>query len=146
MIRRITLRKLLFLSSAALLLRWACISPPARSQSHHRVIEILADRDSRYKIAGQKQPVITAKPGEELTLRITARKAQSQNRDGSVHGFVLLHAKDRKPVDGWDLLLKPGTREFDLIAPAEPGEYVIECTVICSPDHEQMNMRFVVEP
>jgi hypothetical protein len=123
-----------------------CFSPQLCAQSQHRIIEILADRDSRYKIAGQKQPVITAKPGEELTLRITARKAQTQNRDGSVHGLTLLRAKDKKPVDGWDLLLKPGTHDFEMIAPAEPGEYVIVCTVICSPDHEMMNMRFVVEP
>lgn len=145
MIRRRGPQKLLFSACAALMV--CCFSSDIRGgQSQHRVIEILADRDSRYKIAGQKQPVITAKPGEELTLRITARKAQSQNRDGSVHGFILLRAKDRKPVDGWDLLLKPGTHEFSLTAPAEPGEYVIECTVICSPDHELMNMRFVVEP
>ena len=56
-----------------------CFSPQLCAQSQHRIIEILADRDSRYKIAGQKQPVITAKPGEELTLRITARKAQTQD-------------------------------------------------------------------
>ena len=116
------------------------------SQPGGRVVEILADHDSRYKIAGQKNPEIIAKPGEELTLRITARKAQTHNRDGSIHGFSLLRAKDRKPIDGWDLLLKPGTQEFTLTAPVEPGEYVIVCTVICSPDHEQMNMRFVVQP
>jgi hypothetical protein len=124
----------------------ACIRPQLRAQSQHRIIEILADHDSRYKIAGQKQPVITAKPSEELTLRITARKAKTQNRDGSIHGLTLLRAKDKKPVDGWDLLLKPGTQDFDLTAPAEPGEYLIECTVICSPDHEQMSMRFIVAP
>jgi hypothetical protein len=123
-----------------------CFCAQLRAQSEHRIIEILADRDSRYKIAGQKQPVITAKPGEELTLRITARKAQTQNRDGSIHGLTLLRAKDHKPVDGWDLLLKPGTHDFDVTAPADPGEYVIVCTVICSPDHEQMSMRFVVAP
>jgi hypothetical protein len=123
-----------------------CFPPRLCGQSQHRVIEILADRDSRYKVAGQKQPVIIAKPGEELTLRITARKAQSQNRDGSIHGFALLRAKDRKSVDGWDLLLKPGTHDFTLTAPTDPGEYLIECTVICSPDHEQMTMRFVIEP
>jgi hypothetical protein len=130
----------------AVVVTLACISPQLRAQSQHRIIEILADHDSRYKISGQKQPVITAKPGEALTLRITARKAKTQNRDGSIHGLTLLRAKDRKPVDGWDLLLKPGTQDFDLTAPAEPGEYVVECTVICSPDHEQMSMRFVVAP
>jgi heme/copper-type cytochrome/quinol oxidase subunit 2 len=120
--------------------------PLLHGQSQPRVIEVLADRDSRYKIAGQKQPVIAVKAGEPITLRITANKAKSRNRDGSIHGFTLLRAKDRQPVDGWDLLLKPGTQEFTLTAPSEAGEYVVICTVICSHDHEQMNMKFLVEP
>ncbi|MGC1619162.1 MAG: hypothetical protein WA765_11805 [Candidatus Acidiferrum sp.] len=115
-------------------------------QTPPRVIEILADHDSRYKIQGQKQPTITAKPGEELTLRITAIKAKNQNRDGSVHGLALLRASDRKLVPGWDLLLKPGTQEFHLTAPSEVGEYIVICTVICSQGHEEMTMKFVVEP
>jgi heme/copper-type cytochrome/quinol oxidase subunit 2 len=111
-----------------------------------RVIEILADHDSRYKIEGQKQPAITVRAGEQITLRITAKKAKSLNRDGSVHGFSLLRAKDRKPVPEWDFLLKPGRQEFTLAAPSEPGEYVVVCTVICSQDHEGMSMKFVVLP
>ena len=109
-----------------------------------RVIEVLADKDSRYKIAGEKIPEISVKTREPIVLRITARKAKSWNRDGSIHGFSLLRAKDRSKVAGWDLLLKPGTQEFSMIAPDEPGEYVVVCTVICSEDHEGMFMRFVV--
>ncbi len=109
-----------------------------------RVIEVLADKDSRYKIAGEKIPKISVKAGEPIVLRITARKAKSWNRDGSIHGFSLLRAKDRSKVAGWDLLLKPGTQEFPMVAPDEPGEYVVVCTVICSEDHEGMFMRFVV--
>ncbi|HKV63793.1 MAG TPA: hypothetical protein VJO16_17930 [Candidatus Acidoferrum sp.] len=120
---------------------WAQNSPPAP-----RVIEILADHDSRYKMEGQKQPMITAKAGELITLRITAKKAKNLNRDGSVHGFSLLRAKDRKPVEFWDFLLKPGVQEFTVAAPSEPGEYIVVCTVICSQDHEGMNMRFLVVP
>ena len=120
---------------------WAQTAPPAA-----RVIEILADHDSRYKIAGQKNPVITAKAGEQITLRITAKKAKNMNRDGSIHGFTLLRAKDRKPVPDWDFLLKPGTQEFTMAAPSEAGEYIVVCTVICSQDHEGMNMRLVVLP
>ena len=123
-----------------------CVPRIISAQSAPRVIEILADHDSRYKIAGQNQPVITAKPGESLTLRITAVKAKNRNRDGSVHGFTLLRLSDRKPVDGWDFLLKPGTQDISVTAPAAPGEYVVVCTVICSENHEQMNMKFVVEP
>lgn len=109
-------------------------------------IEVLADKDSRYKIAGEKVPEITVKAGEPLLLRITARKAQSKSRDGSIHGFTLLHAADRAKVPGWDFTLKPGTQEFHVNAPSDPGEYVVVCTVICSEDHEGMHMKFVVEP
>ena len=111
-----------------------------------RVIEVLADHDSRYKLPGQKQPIITVRAGEPITLRITAKKAKNVNRDGAIHGFTLLHANDRSPVDGWDFLLKAGIQEFSVAAPPEPGEYVVVCTVICSQDHEGMNMKFVVLP
>ncbi len=109
-----------------------------------RVIEVLADKDSRYKIAGEKTPEISVKAGEPIVLRVTARRAKSWNRDGSIHGFSLLHAKDRSKVPGWDLLLRPGTQEFLMTAPDEPGQYVVVCTVICSEDHEGMFMKFVV--
>jgi heme/copper-type cytochrome/quinol oxidase subunit 2 len=111
-----------------------------------RVIALTADKDSRYKIAGMRAPEITVKPGEQILLRVTARKAKSWNRDGSIHGFTLLRAKDRSKVEGWDLLFKPGTQEFRMTAPTEPGEYVAVCTVICSEEHEGMHMKFVVLP
>jgi len=111
-----------------------------------RVIEILADHDSRYKMQGLKKPIITVKVGEQITLRITAKKAKNVNRNGDIHGFTLLHAKDRSPVAEWDFLLKPGTQEFTLAAPSEPGEYIVVCTVVCSQDHEGMSMKFVVLP
>jgi heme/copper-type cytochrome/quinol oxidase subunit 2 len=111
-----------------------------------RLIELTADRDSRYRIAGQRVPEITVKAGEQLRLRVTARRAKSWNRDGSIHGFTLLRAKDRSKVEGWDLLFKPGTQEFVLTAPAEPGEYEAVCTVICSEDHEGMHLKVTVLP
>jgi heme/copper-type cytochrome/quinol oxidase subunit 2 len=118
--------------------------PRARAQA--RVIEVTADRDSRYKIAGQRTPEITVKAGEQILLRVTAHKAKTWNRDGSIHGFTLLRAKDRTKVDGWDLLFKPGTQEFLLTVPKEPGAYEVVCTVICSEDHEGMHMKFTVLP
>jgi heme/copper-type cytochrome/quinol oxidase subunit 2 len=132
--------------SALLALALCCDCGLLLAHSHPRVIEILADHDSRYKMTGLKQPTITVRAGEEILLRITAKKAQNHNRDGSIHGFALLRAKDRMPVPGWDLLLKPGTQEFSLTAPTDAGDYIVICTVICSPDHEQMNMKFIVEP
>jgi heme/copper-type cytochrome/quinol oxidase subunit 2 len=131
---------------AAMLVLAVSYSWAQNSQPTPRVIEILADHDSRYKMEGRKQPMITAKAGELITLRITAKKAKNLNRDGSIHGFSLLRAKDRKPVADWDFLLKPGVQEFTVAAPSEPGEYVVVCTVICSQDHEGMNMRFLVVP
>jgi heme/copper-type cytochrome/quinol oxidase subunit 2 len=119
-------------------------SAPSFGQA--RVIEVLADKDSHFKIAGMSRPEITVKAGEPLLLRINARKGKTMNRDGTVHGFTLLRAKDHHKVTGWDLELKPGTQEFSLTAPAEPGEYEVLCTVICSEEHEGMRMKFVVLP
>ena len=116
----------------------------ASAQSH--VIELIADSDSRYKIAGQRTPEITVKAGEQVLLRVTAHRGKTWNRDGSIHGFTLLRAKDRSKVEGWNLLFKPGKQEFLLTAPNEPGEYEVVCTVICSEDHEGMHMKFTVLP
>ena len=113
-------------------------------QAQGRVIELVADKDSRYKSADGSRPEITLKAREAVLLRVTARKAKSWNRDGSIHGFTLLRAGDRTKVPGWNLLLRPGTQEFTLTAPAEAGEYVVVCTVICSEDNEGMNMKLVV--
>src|SRR5271155_301160 len=123
--------------------------PHASAQDHiaqPRVIEVLADSDSRYKIAGARTPEIVVKAGERLLLRVTARRGKSWNRDGSIHGFTLLRAKDRTKVEGWDLLFKPGKQEFHLTAPSDPGQYEVVCTVICSEDHEGMHMKFTVLP
>ena len=116
----------------------------ARAQM--RVIDIVADKDSRYKSPGGRKPEIALKAGERIVLRVTARKAKTWNRDGSIHGFTLLRASDRSKVSDWNLLLRPGTQEFQLTAPGQPGEYVVVCTVICSEDHEGMNMKLFVVP
>jgi heme/copper-type cytochrome/quinol oxidase subunit 2 len=117
---------------------------PACAQS--RVIEVLADSDSHFKIAGQSKAEIVVKAGEPVLLRVRARKGKTWNRDGSVHGFTLLRHKDHAKVPGWDLELKRGVQEFTLKAPSEAGEYDVLCTVICSEDHEGMRMKFVVMP
>jgi len=122
------------------------LGPQTAEVPQPHVVEILADHDSRFKMPGLKEPVVTVHAGELVTLRITAIKAKNHNRDGSIHGFALLRAKDRSRVPGWDFLLKPGVQEFMANAPSEPGEYVVVCTVICSADHEGMHMRFVVVP
>ncbi|HEV2988909.1 MAG TPA: hypothetical protein VG759_10735 [Candidatus Angelobacter sp.] len=120
------------------------MSLPLPGQS--RVIEVLADKNSRFKVIGQDRAEITVKAGEPLLLRIEARKGKSWNRNGAVHGFTLLRAQDRAKVPGWDLELQPGVQEFNLTAPSSPGKYEVLCTVICSGDHEGMRMKFLVVP
>jgi len=120
------------------------VSLPAWGQPH--LIEVLADKDSRYKMAGQAKAEITVKAGEPILLRVNARKGKSWNRDGSVHGFTVLEMHSRNKVPGWDHERRPGTNEFTLTAPAQPGEYEVLCTVICSDDHEGMRMKFHVVP
>jgi heme/copper-type cytochrome/quinol oxidase subunit 2 len=127
--------------SLIILLVW-----PTLTSAQARIIELLADSDSRYKMAGQRTPEITVKAGEQLLLRVTARRGKTWNRDGSIHGFTLLRDRDRTKVEGWNLLFKPGKQEFLLTAPPEPGEYEVVCTVICSEDHEGMHMKFIVLP
>jgi heme/copper-type cytochrome/quinol oxidase subunit 2 len=138
--RNATAHRIAFVVMAVLFL---ALLPYADAQP--RVIELTADHDSRYKMAGQRTPEITVRAGEQVLLRVTARKGKSWNRDGSIHGFALLRAKDRSKVEGWDLLFKPGTQEFLLTAP-EPGEYEAVCTVICSEDHEGMHLKVTVLP
>jgi heme/copper-type cytochrome/quinol oxidase subunit 2 len=132
-------------AASALLTGLPRAASQARAADVH-VIDVQADSDSRYKIAGERTPEITVKAGEQVLLRVTAHRGKTWNRDGSIHGFSLLRAKDRTKVEGWDLLLKPGKQEFLLTAPAEPGDYVVVCTVICSEDHEGMHMKFTVLP
>src|SRR6266851_3886154 len=135
----------MIMRGAVILTITAALAAPFTS-AQERVIEVLADKDSRYKVAGERQPEIVVRAGEPLLFRVTARKAKSRNRDGSIHGFTLLRAKDRSKVPDWDFLLKPGLQEFRLTAPAEPGEYVVVCTVICSEEHEGMRLKFTVVP
>ena len=118
----------------------------ALSAADVHVIEVLADKDSRYKISGQKKPEITVRAGEALLLKITKRKKKTWNRNGTINEFTLLRASDRSKVKGWNLVLMPGEQEFEMTAPAEPGDYIVLCTVICSEEHEGMNMKFTVVP
>jgi len=118
--------------------------PRCSAQNQIRVVEILADKDSRYKIGRQTSPTLTFKAGEEVQFRITARKAKTRNRNGSIHGFALIRKKDGAKFADWDLELKPGIQEFILKVPSEPGEYEIVCTVICSEGHEDMHMKVIV--
>ena len=107
-----------------------------------RVYELIADKDNTFKVVGQKKATITVKAGEVVRLRITAHKGTEWEKDGSVHSFTINKLKDQ----GWDLRLKDGTQEFTLVAPSEPGEYVVECTIKCGDGHDDMKMKLIVTP
>lgn len=118
------------------------LSPSVTVRGGARVIEIIADKDNRYKVPGQKKAAITVKASEVIRLRITARKGTEWEKDGTVHSFTITALKD----EGWDLRLKERTQEFTLVAPAEPGEYLVECTVKCGNGHDDMRMKLIVTP
>ncbi len=105
-----------------------------------RTIEVIADRDNRFKIPGQKGTVITAKANEVIRFKVTSRKGTEWDKDGSVHSFTIKQLKDQ----GWDVRLKEGVQEFVLAAPAEPGEYLVECLVNCGRGHDDMRLKLVV--
>jgi len=115
---------------------------PASGNGSARLIQITADKDNLFKVPGQKNAAITVKAGEVLHLRITAHKGSEWAKDGAVHSFTINALKDQ----GWDLRLKEGVNEFTLVAPAEPGEYIIECTVKCGDGHDDMKMKMIVTP
>lgn len=108
-----------------------------------RIIDVVADKDNRFKIAKQKDPVITMKVNEVIVLRITARRgAEWDDKDGTIHTFTITALKNK----GWDFRLKDGVQQFPVVAPSEPGEYQVECTVKCGKGHDDMKMKLVVTP
>ncbi len=108
-----------------------------------RVIELTAGRDSRYRAGRKVAPTIEVHPGEALILRITAVRAETVARDGSVHGLALLD-KNSQAVPGWRFFLHPGVQDLEVSAPLQPGRYTAVCTVICSDGHEGMGFTLLV--
>ena len=118
------------------------IAPAKARAENGKVWEVEATKDQAFVVKGEKKPVITAKAGEQVTLRITAHKGTAQAKDASVHGFTIKSLADQ----GWNVRLKEGTQEVTLKAPDKPGEYVIECNVPCGPGHAEQKMKLVVTP
>jgi methionine-rich copper-binding protein CopC len=108
-----------------------------------RVIELTADKDSRYRQARSVSPTIEVRAGEQLILRITVVRAKEIARDGSVHGLALLD-KNSNAVPGWKFFLYPGIHELNVTAPLQPGRYTAVCTVICSDGHDGMTFTVLV--
>ena len=105
-----------------------------------KAYEVLADGDNVFKMPGQKKPVITVKAGQVVKLKIVGKKGTEMAKDGSVHSFTINALKDQ----GWDLPVKEGVNEYTVVAPTEPGEYVVECAVKCGNGHDDMKMKLVV--
>jgi hypothetical protein len=127
------------LCTALLLAALATLSAPA-SASDPRVVEVFAAKDNTFRVLHEKTPVIRAKPGEILRLRITSERGSEQARDGATHSLVIRALRDQ----GWDLRLYDGTKEYDVKAPDTPAEYLVECTVKCGRGHDDMRMKLIV--
>jgi hypothetical protein len=108
--------------------------------AQRRVVEVVASNDNTFRVMNEKSPVIRAKPGELLRLRITSQRGSEQARDGATHSLVIRALRDL----GWDLRLYDGTHDYDVQAPATPAEYLVECTVKCGRGHDDMRMKLVV--
>jgi heme/copper-type cytochrome/quinol oxidase subunit 2 len=104
-----------------------------------RVIEIIADKDNKFKLAGGKQGPVELKVGETVTFKVTSLFGGEKARDGAVHSFVVRKLRDK----GWSVRLKEGVQEITLAAPP-PGKYLIECTVECGPGHDDMKIQMIV--
>ena len=123
----------LLLVAAATLTRLAQASEP-------RVIEVIAASDNTFRVLHEKSPVIRAKPGEVLRLRITSQRGSELARDGATHSLVIRALREQ----GWDLRLYDGTKDYDVKAPDTPAEYLVECTVKCGRGHDDMRMKLIV--
>lgn len=132
----------LALAVCALIL-WSSGQSQSMDLARPRIIELSADKDSRYRQGRKAAPIIEVAAGEPLILRITASRAHQVARDGSVHGLALLD-KNSIAVPGWRFFLHSGVQELHVSAPQQPGRYTAVCTVICSDAHEGMNFTLVV--
>ena len=106
-----------------------------------RTVELIADKDNKFKLAGAQQGPLTLKSGEMVKFRVTSLFGGEKARDGAVHSFVVRSLRDKDPA--WSVRLKEGVQEFTVKAP-RPGNYLIECTVECGPGHDNMNLKMVV--
>jgi heme/copper-type cytochrome/quinol oxidase subunit 2 len=127
----------------SLLLLFAMIVPSLYTLAQEpRVIQLTADKDNKFKVPGQKQPVITVKAKEVIKFKVTAHRGTETDPKypGCAHSFTIKELKSQ----GWDVCLKEGMNEFVLVAPSKPGEYSIECMSKCGKGHDDMNMKMTV--
>ena len=127
----------------SLLLLFAMIVPSLYTLAQEpRVIQLTADKDNKFKVPGQKQPVITVKAKEVIKFKVTAHRGTETDPKypGCAHSFTIKELKDQ----GWDVCLKEGMNEFVLVAPSKPGEYKVECMSKCGKGHDDMALKMTV--
>jgi hypothetical protein len=112
---------------------------PTGADGAARTVELIADKDNKFKLANGQSGPLTLKSGEMIKFKITSLFGGEKARDGAVHSFVVRKLRE----SGWSVRLKEGVQEFTLTAP-KPGNYLIECTVECGPGHDDMNLKMVV--
>jgi hypothetical protein len=127
----------------SLLLLVAMAVPSLYTQAQEpRVIQLTADHDNKFKVPGQKQPVITVKAKEVIKFRVMSHKGTETDPKypGCGHTFSNKELKDQ----GWDVCLKEGMNEFVLVAPSKAGDYKIECLSKCGKGHDDMALKMTV--
>jgi heme/copper-type cytochrome/quinol oxidase subunit 2 len=115
-------------------------APAVAGDAPSRTIELVA-KDNKFKVVGLKKGPLLLKAGETVTFDVTAYPGEVVAPDGAVHSFVVRELRG----SGWDVRLKEGKQEFTLTAPG-PGEYLIECMVVCGQGHDDMHLKLVVVP
>ena len=104
-----------------------------------RTVELIADKDDRFKLPNGEKGPLELKAGETVKFRITSYFGGEKAHDGAVHSFVVRKLRDK----GWSFRLYEGVQEFTLTAPP-PGSYLIECTVECGRGHDDMSLPMLV--
>jgi heme/copper-type cytochrome/quinol oxidase subunit 2 len=127
------------IGAAGFMLSGAVSLSGAEGSGAARIVELIADKDNKWKLGGGQKDPLVLKSGETVRFRVKSLFGGEKARDGAVHSFVVRKLRDK----GWSVRLKEGVEEFTLTAPA-PGNYLIECTVECGPGHDDMNMKMVV--
>ena len=106
-----------------------------------RTIEITAGKDNKFKVTGEKTPVITLKPSEVVKLHVISQKGPEFEKDGTAHSITIKELKDK----GWNMRFKEGTFDFTAVAPDKPGTYEAICDVKCGKGHDDMKMKVIVK-
>lgn len=133
-----------FLFLISLFLTATMVLPLMRSFGQQpRVIQITATSDNKFKVAGQKQAVITVKAKEVIKFRISSQWGDEKDPKwpGCPHSFSVKGLEDQ----GWNKCLKEGNNEFVLVTPSTPGEYKVECLAKCGKGHDDMAMKMIVQ-